>query len=541
VRTAARSLGAAVLALALVAPPAHGAWFRDVTAAWGLGFRHHNGSSGRRYMPETLGGGVVVLDYDLDGDWDVFFADGGPLPGDPGTASRSQLWRNDGGGRFADVTGRAGLEIGGYLNGGTAGDVDGDGDPDLYLTALGANALWRNQGDGSFVDVTAVAGVGDEGWSASAAFADVDLDGDADLYVADYVDFTVATHKECRSNGIEGYCMPDAYGAVRDRFYVNRGDGTFRDATEAAGLATARALPGLGVAIADLTDDGLPDIVVANDSQPNYLFRNRGDGTFVETGLVAGLAYGEGGEPEASMGIAVGDVEGDGDQDLVMTHFELETNALYAHLGGGLFRDMRFPAGIAEGSYPSLSFGVVLADLDQDGDLDLVTANGHIQDNAARIHERSSFPQRNQLWENLGAGKFEESAASGFEAVRVSRGLAAADLDGDGDLELVFVNNGGVAEVYEGLAAGAWMQLDFGAATREAGAVGIRVDLAAAPGPPGPQRRDLVAGGSYGSRSAPALHFGLGGAAAARLDVRLPGGGRRTYRDVPARRRLRLP
>jgi hypothetical protein len=527
-----------LIALLLFAAPGHGAWFREVAEAWGLAFRHHNGSSGRRYMPETLNGGVVLLDYDLDGDWDVFFIDGGVLPGYAGSAPRSRLLRNDRGGRFVEVTPRVGLESAGYPSGGTAGDVDGDGDVDLYVTALGANTLWSNQGDGTFRDVTAAAGVGDEQWSASAALGDVDGDGDLDLYVADYVGFTLAAHRDCLLGDIPGYCMPDAYGGAYDRFYANRGNGTFIDATVSAGLLPPRALPGLGVAIADLTDDALPDIVVANDSQANYFYRNRGDGTFVEEGLVAGVAYGEDGSPEASMGIAVGDVDGDRDQDLVMTHFEFESNALYVNSGGGLFRDQRFPAGVAEGSFASLAFGVVLADLDHDADLDLVTANGHIQDTATLLNEHSTFPQRNQLWENLGAGRFRESGMSGFAAVRVSRGLAAGDLDGDGDLDLVFVNNDGVAEVYENLAAGNWLQVDFGSAVREAGPVAARVDLVETTGS---QRRDRVEGGSYLSRSAPTLHFGMGGGGPARLDVRVPGRERRLYDGLPPRRRVRLP
>ncbi|HUP42511.1 MAG TPA: VCBS repeat-containing protein, partial [Thermoanaerobaculia bacterium] len=422
--------------------------FRDAAERWGLVFRHHHGGSGERYMVETMVGGVVIFDYDGDGDPDVFFVDGGPLPGYEGEEPRSRLFRNDSG-RFVDVTDDSGIEVAAYGSGAVAGDADGDGDLDLYVTAFGPDQLFRNQGDGTFTDATAEAGLGDGAWSVGATFFDPDRDGDLDLYVVRYVDFTLAGHKFCgdAARGLQGYCHPEAYPGLPDRFYRNRGRSSerpwFEDATEAAGLAGPR-YAGLGVVAGDLDGDAWPDLYVANDKHPNLLFRNRGDGTFEDHSLLSGTSHGERGEAEAGMGVDLGDVDGDGRLDLVVTNFEVETNALYRNLGGGLFTDARFPSGVAAGSLTMLAFGVALVDFDHDGDLDLVVANGHILDNAPAFSPRSRYAQPNQLYENLG-GRFREVAGAGLDAVRVSRGLATGDFDGDGDRDLVIVASNGLA------------------------------------------------------------------------------------------------
>jgi hypothetical protein len=532
---------AALLASLLAAPLAavEGPWFEDVTTAWGLAFRHHHGGSGRRYMVETVVGGVVLLDYDGDGDHDAFFVDGGVLPGYVGEPARSRLYRNDGPGRFVEVTERSAVVVTGYGAGGTAGDVDGDGDLDLYVTAFGTDQLFRNVGDGTFEDATAAAGLGDPLWSAGAVFSDIDRDGDLDLYVANYSDYTVETHHPCVTLGIEVYCHPRAYPGAPDRFYRNRGDGTFEEATAAAGLAEATPKPGLGVVATDLDDDGWPDLFVANDSAGNYLYLNRGDGTFEERALLAGVAYGDGGRPEACMGVAVGDFDGDGRFDLVTTNFELETNALYRNLGDALFVDVRWAANIAESSLLMLAFGVDLADFDQDGDLDLVVANGHIHDNAAELHPASRYAQRNQLLENH-AGRFAEIDDSGLDAVRVSRGLATGDLDGDGDLDLVIVNSNDLAEVYRnraGNGGGSWLQLDLAAPAGNRFGVDARLRIASGGGV---QLREVRTGSSYASQNALTAHVGLGAAAAAGVEVAWPDGGRRRYENLPANRRYRL-
>ncbi len=438
---------------------------REVADAWGLAFRHHHGGSGQRYMVETMVGGVVVFDYDTDGDSDAFFIDGGRLPGYQGEEPRSRLLRNDGtpaagaGPRFADVTARAGIVVPSYGCGGAAGDVDNDGDLDLLVTAFGPDVLFTNRGDGTFAPSRA--GVEDPRWNASAAFADADADGDLDLYVAAYVDFALDNHKFCGAPGERGYCHPDSYHGLVDRYYRNRGDGTFEDRTEAAGLGAA-AEAGLGVVWSDLDDDGWPDLYVANDKDPNLLFRNRGDGTFEDVSLLSGAAYGLNGAAEAGMGVEAADLDGDLRTDLVVTNFALETNAYYWNAGNLVFIDRRFQSGLAEPSLRNLGFGVAAADLDHDRDLDLIVANGHILDNAAELSPVKEYAQRNQLMENLGAGRFRERTDAGLDVVRVSRGLATGDLDGDGDLDLVIVNSNQVAEVYENVGAGGdgWLLVD---------------------------------------------------------------------------------
>ncbi len=516
--------------------------FADVAAEWGIDFRHRHGGSGERYMVETVVGGVVLFDYDLDGDVDVLFVDGGALPGYRGPEPRSRLYRNDGRGRFADVTAAAGLVSPEYGAGGTAGDVDGDGDLDLYLTAFGANRLLRSEGDGTFTDVTGSAGVGDPLWGAGAAFSDVDRDGDLDLYVANYVDFALDNHRFCgnEETGLRGYCAPRMYNGEPDHFYRNRGDGTFDDDTLRAGFGGA-VEAGLGVAFGDLDDDGWPDLYVANDADPNFFFHNRGDGTFEDQSLVSGTALSDQGEAEGGMGVDLGDVDGDGRLDIFVTNFEFESNALYRNLGQGLFVDERFAARLAEPSLAWLAFGVDLADLDNDGDLDVVIANGHILDNAPEFNELSSFAQRNQLFENLGGARFREVLDAGLDTVRVSRGLATGDLDGDGDLEIAIVNSDDVAEVWENRTepGGRWLLVDLAGAGGNSHGVGARVAVRDGGRT---QVEEVRAGSSYLSQSALTLHFGLGAAPVAEGDIEVAWpSGRRQRLPLPGRDlRLRL-
>ena len=471
--------------------------FREVAADWGLDFRHNAGFTGRHYMVETMGGGVVLFDYDGDGDEDAFFIDGGALPGYEGPVPRSRLLRNDAGhsggnsdsdgigagdspARFVDVTDAAGMDFHGYGIGGAAGDVDNDGDLDLYVTAFGRNELFLNLGDGSFRSAGAERGVADPRWSASAAFADLDLDGDLDLYVTNYTDFSIANHKPCglsgssdggdggtRDSGERGYCHPDMYNGVTDRLYLNDGSGFFTDATAASGL-DGPAEAGLGVVVGDLDGDRWPDIYVANDKDPNLLFRNLGDGRFEDESLLSGAAFDRSGTAEAGMGVELADLDGDGRQDLVVTNFALETNAFYRNAGGGVFLDRRFPAGLAQPSLQRLAFGVNAFDADLDGDLDLFVANGHIQPRAASIGEVGAYEQPNQLFENLGGGRFRERNGVGIGEVRTSRGSAVADLDLDGDLDLVAVNSNQVAEAYENRASGGWFALTLVAGSSKA-------------------------------------------------------------------------
>ncbi len=527
--------------LTLAASPAQGGLrFAERSAAWGIDFRHHHGGSGRRYMVETVCGGVVVFDYDGDGDHDLFFVDGGALPGYAGEPARSRLFRNEGG-RFRDDTARSGLVLPMYGCGGTAADVEGDGDVDLFVTGLGADALFANQGDGTFRDVTAEAGVSHRAWSTAATFTDTDRDGDLDLYVADYVDFTLENHRTCRKGeaGLVAYCQPDAYEALPDRFLRNEG-GVFRAATAEVGLDTVAPGAGLGAVFADLDEDGWPDLYVANDQDPNHLFLNLGGGVFEDRSLISGAALNDRGEAEAGMGVDAGDYDGDGRLDLVVTNFEGESNGLYRNLGGGSFLDGRYAAGIAQPSVPMLAFGVDLADLDHDADLDLVVAYVHVLDNAAEILPASRYAQRNQLFENLGGGRFREVLDAGLDIVRVSRGLATGDLDGDGDLEIVIVNANDFAEVYENLdgEVASWLLVDLEATRSGPSGIGGRLTLITA------GRRlveEVRTASSYLSQNAQSVHFGLGQAPQAEtLEVAWPAGGRQRFEGLRARRRVRL-
>ena len=535
---APRAAGLVLLLAGLAAAAPAEIRFAPAAERWGIDFRHHDGASGRLYMVETNGSGVVLFDFDGDGDLDVFLIDGAVLPGYEGPAPRSRLLRNDGGG-FVDVTDRSGIEVPDYGTGGVAGDMDGDGDLDLFVGAFGPNLLFENLGDGRFREVAAERGVADSAWASSAALADVEGDGDLDLYVANYVDFALDDNKPCgdQKRRLRGYCGPDVYRGLADRFYRNLGDGRFRDETEAAGFGGARGA-GLGVCFADLDDDGRPDLYVANDLMPNYLFRNRGDGAFEDVSLLSGTAFGDRGRAEAGMGIAVDDFDGDGRLDIVVTNYEGETHALYGNRGAGLFTDRRFVANLAEPTLLQLAFGVASGDLDHDGDPDLAVANGHVRHNAELFNPASSYRQANQIFENLGDGRFAEAAA-GLDAVRASRGLALGDLDGDGDLDLVISNVADLAEVYENrlpAGSGGWLRLDLAPAAGQRHGVGARVEIEA-----GGRRqlREVRTACSYQSHGFIGAHFGVAGAARVeRLTLRLPGGSRLAFADLPAGRRI---
>ncbi len=516
--------------------------FRETASDWGLEFKHHTGGSGKRYYPETDGSGVVLFDYDHDGDLDVFFVDSAPLPGYDGEAPRSVLYRNDGSGRFVDVTERSGIEVAGYGMGGTSADYDGDGDLDLYVTQFRDNQLFRNDGDGTFTDVTAVAGVGDPLWSMSAAFADVDRDGDLDLYVTNYIDYSIEDPTLCYNEmlGVGAFCHPELFEGLPDRFYLNRGDGTFVDRTAAAGFGTATG-KAMGIAVTDFDNDDWLDVYVANDTTPNLLFRNRGDGTFADVSLISGTAFSDTGLPEAGMGVAAADIDEDGLVDIYVTNFALETNALYRNLGNGVFVDVRTAFGVAPPSLVLLGFGTAFADFDFDSDLDLAVANGHILDNVELMEERDdlTYKQPNQILENLGGGRFRE-AASGLDVVAASRGLAAGDLDGDGDLDLVITNSNDVAEVFENVSEGVGesIAVDLGASPGSSLAIGSRIELLSGDRR---QSREVLSADSYLSQSGQTARFGLGSIDAPhRLQVRWSDGRRIRIERVDPGRRYRI-
>jgi hypothetical protein len=498
--------------------------FVESSAEVGLVFTHITGATGQYYLPEEMGAGVALFDYDSDRDLDVLFIQGGALgtpATSPGPRPGSRLFRNDlvDGGkrsslRFTDVTQRARLDTSSIYGMGVAtGDYDGDGHPDLFLTGLGSDILYRNNGDGTFTDVTRVAGVSDERWSTSAAFVDYDRDGLLDLFVANYLDFSIAGNRRCVDPvGAPDYCSPRVYRPVPDRLYRNLGEGRFADVTEGAGIAKADGA-GLGVAAGDYNRDGWPDLYVANDAMPNQLWINRRDGTFADEGVLAGAAFNAAGNPEGSMGIASGDYDLDGDEDLLITNLVGETFVLYENDGTGAFTDVRTRTGLAAPTASMTGFGTDWLDYDNDGLLDVFFANGAVNTIASQRGQPRPFRMRNQLFRNRDGKRFEDASADAgpaFAEPEVGRGASFGDLDNDGDVDIVVTNNGGRARLLlnQGTAGTHWLQIDLEQPAPNRQAIGAYVGVERT-GRPALWRR-VRTDGSYLSASSPRLHFGLG-------------------------------
>ena len=499
--------------------------FRDVAEAAGISFRHERGARGDWHPVETMGSGVAVLDYDTDGAPDLFFVQGGEVPGTgrpPGLVGT--LYRNEGDGRFRDVSEPAGFgapaPVEGHGMGAVAADYDTDGDPDLLVTRAGTDLLYENRGDGTFA--LREAGLNAAGWAASAAFSDLDGDGDLDLFITHYLDWSPANNPVCArtiaGEPVRSYCLPDAFSGVPDLLYENRGNGSFRDVTEAAGVGL-RAGKGLGVLAADLVGDALPDLYVANDTVPNFLFENLGGLRFRERGLPAGLAYDGDGNALAGMGIAVADIESDGDLDLFVTNFQGEANNLYVSDRHGVFRDVSFLSGVGRPSLDWLGFGAVFADLDNDGAADLCVTNGHVLDNAPLLYPGTDYRQRDVCFRNLG-GTFEPVVLEGPAAV--GRGLAAADFDADGFLDLVMSRSGGRPALLQNGSAPApraVLRLVGRVSNRDGVGAEVVVERGGRP-----QRSVVTAGSSYLSSGTREVWIGLGHGAPDSVRVRWPTG-----------------
>ena len=507
-------------------------WFVDAAAASGLDFHHFNGGSGRFHMVEILGAGGGLFDYDGDGDLDVYLVQGAMLDPDrtldeavfplrhPAPPS-DRLYRNDtepgGALRFTDVTVESGIArlATGYGMGVAAGDVDGDGDLDLYLSNYGPDQLLENRGDGTFADATARAGLGAGGWSVPAAFFDMDRDGDLDLFVGRYVTYDLADPPVCPDlTGAPDFCGPKSFPAESDLLYENRGDGTFEEVTRRAGL-TGGFGPALGVVAADFDDDGWPDLYVANDAAPNNLWMNRGDGSFEDRALLAGAAVDERGQPQGSMGVDAGDFDGDGDLDLFMTHIVQETNTLYRNDGGGMFDDHSAETGLGAPSLPYTAFGTAWADLDNDGWLDLLVANGAVTKILSLARRGDPYPlhQPNQLFRNEG-GRFTDVTAEAGEAFalsEVSRGAAFGDVDDDGDVDVLLTNNAGPARLLVNRRGQdrPWLGLRLLTAGGRRDAVGARAAVLRGGGPS--LWRRVRPEGSFAVTNDPRVLFGLGG------------------------------
>lgn len=499
--------------------------FREITQEAGLNFDHFNGMTGEFLLPEIMGPGAAFLDYDGDGDQDIFLVQGAtypsgktkpplyPFKGKP----TDILLRNDlkdGKVKLVDVTKQAGLSASGFGMGVTVGDIDNDGFPDIYVTNLGNNILWRNKGDGTFEDITQASGTNDPHLSTSAIFADVNGDGFLDLFVSNYMRFTSEDSPKCyAANSALDYCGPDAYPAQGDRLFVNKGDGTFRDQTYLLASATPGA--GLGVEILDADNDGLLDIYVANDGDPNHLWRNKGDGTFEEAALFSGIALNGEGVPEAGMGVTAGDVDGDGDEDIFLTHLESETNTLYVN-DGGFFDDGSAASGLGLPSMPFTGFGTRFFDLQNDGHLDLLVLNGAVRTMLEQAAKDDPYPlkQANQIFVNNGKGKFTDISERGgktFRALEVSRGAAFGDVDNDGAIDMLLINNLGPARLYTNNASKGshWLGVSVKAKGDKRHALGAVVKLTLKAGDK-PLMRRVNRGGSYLSAHDPRVLFGLG-------------------------------
>jgi hypothetical protein len=506
-------------------------WLVEVAAEVGIDFVQFNGMSGEWYLVENLGGGAALFDYDRDGDLDLFLVQGqmlGPkalanatFPPAGGEPPRSRLYRNDlrvgADGRrqlrFTDVTGASRLDERGYGMGVASGDFDNDGFPDLYVNNLGENRLWRNNRDGTFTDVTAGAGVGERRLTVSSAFVDYDRDGWLDLFAANYVEFSPEGNRPCYGpSSSRDYCSPKVYPALPDTLYRNRGDGTFEDVSGPARVATEKGTA-LGVIGADFNRDGWPDLYVANDGMPDHLWVNQRDGTFLNDGLMAGVAVNREGQPTASMGVDAGDLDGDADEDVFITNLMGETNTLFVNDGRGWFEDRSVQSGLAAPSKAFTSFGTGFFDFDNDGDLDILIASGAVNVVLAQAQAGDPFPLRQpkHLFRNRGDGTFEEvtdQAGAFLRQAEVSRGVAFGDVDNDGDTDVVVVNNNGPARLLLNRVGNQrhWLGLELlDAHGRDALGALVAVDL------PGGRTlwRRVRTDGSYASARDPRVLVGL--------------------------------
>ena len=484
------------------------AWFEEDAAGRGIDFRHQSGFAGRHLMPEIMGGGVALADVDGDDDLDIYLVQSGSLYAEQPDGDReNRLYLNDGRGNFVKA-GASGAEDTGYGLGVAAGDYDNDGDVDLYVTNFGANTLLRNDGSGRFEDVTPQAGVGDPGYSTAAAFVDLDADGDLDLFVANYVRWDFTVERDCYIGGVLTYCPPANYNApATDRLYRNNGDGTFEDVTADAGLARSFGT-GLGALSTDFDGDGLLDVFVANDMMVNQLWVNRGGLRFVEEAAYRGCAVDAHGVAKAGMGVAAGDVDDDGDMDLLVVNLAEQTDSFYRN-EGDWFSDATESVGLATTSRRYTRFGVVMADFDNDGRLDIYEANGGVAPSETK-HEGDVFAEPNTLFRAAGDGRFVEVLPAGGTSrtsIHTSRGLAVGDLDDDGGLDLVVGNRDAAPYVLMNRVPnrGNWVRFRVvTAGSRNAHGVNVSAMVGTVR-----QYRRAAPEGSYLASSDPRVHFGL--------------------------------
>jgi enediyne biosynthesis protein E4 len=517
---------------------------KNVTQQAGINFRHNSGAYGGKLLPETLGSGCAFLDYDADGYPDILLVNSMDWPGHKRGRSTLQLYKNNRNGTFSDVTRAAGLDIELYGMGVAVGDYNNDGFPDILITCVGQNRLFRNSGKGTFQDVTKSSGLaGHQAFSTSALWFDYDRDGHLDLFVCNYVNWSPEHDVFCSLDGKnKSYCTPEAYRGETCWLFRNRGNGTFEDVTAASGIFDTSS-KSLGVAMLDFDLDGWSDLFIANDTQPNKLYRNLHNGKFKDAAVEAGLAFSAEGKARAGMGVDVGDFENSGRPGIAITNFDNEMVGLYRSTSAGQFDDISIASGVGGPSKTTLGFGCAFADLDLDGRLDLVVANGHIDDTVRNIRGNVGYAQPPHLFRNLGKGKFQDVAGSNggdFAAPRVGRGLAFADFDRDGDVDLLLTTNNGPAYLFRNDVSSGnrslRLHLTGTRSNRDAIGAVVRIDQNGET-----QMRVVRGGSSYLSQSELPVTFGVGKAdRISRLTVEWPSGASQEFKNIVAGRAYEL-